>query len=291
MAMEAVALNRSMSSSCKQIRTMGRRSFPSSENVAPIMNIHGGLLQAPHPLLPFSSFNPSLFNHYMQQRLLHHQSQQQQPPLLPLPVSKPLHQSLPSLPSRTRSLSRPSTARKTNNARSQSLTPKKPKSKQSKKEDMNSMPTDCFVMAASTTRLGPDPKDLPKDVAKMLSSSSGELDNFIGGTVGVGQNMDNFSGSIFTLAPPPSSLPLPRFSLKPARRCKAEAVGVDAGATDNLCRLLRLRLYSNKYKNSCSLHYMSSHTLTLVKEENFGDYGNFDPPKYENFGEISIVVK
>ncbi|KAL6207564.1 hypothetical protein ACLB2K_018521 [Fragaria x ananassa] len=242
MAMEAVALNRSMSSPCKQIRMMGRRSFPSSENVAPIMNIHGGLLQAPHPPppLPFSSFNPSLFNHYMQQQLLHHQSQQQQPPLLPLPVSKaPLHQSLPSLPSRTRSLSRPPTARKTNNARSQSLTPKKPKSKQDKKEDMNSMPADCFVMAASATRLGPDPKDLPKDVTKMLSSSSGET-AFIG-SVRVGQNMDNFSGSIFTLAPPPSSLPLPRFSLKPARRCKAEAVGVDAGATDNLCRLLRLR--------------------------------------------------
>ncbi|PRQ27235.1 hypothetical protein RchiOBHm_Chr6g0303181 [Rosa chinensis] len=234
MAMEAVALDRSMSS-CKQIRMMmARRSFSSSENVAPSMNFHGGLLQAPHAHPPpsFSSFNPSLFNHYMQQQFL---QPQQQPPLLPLPVSKPLHQSLPS---RTRSLSRPPTARKTNNARSQSLTPKKPKSKQSKKEDINSMPADCFIIA-STTRLGPDPNDLPKDVTKVLSSSSGKTTLI--GSVGVGEHKDNFSSSIFTLAPPPSSLPLPRFSLKPPRRCKAEAVGVDAGATDNLCRLLRLR--------------------------------------------------
>ena len=231
----AVALNQSMSS-CKQVRMMGRRSFPSSENVAPIMNIHGGLLQAPHPHppLPFSSFNPSLFNHYMQQQFLQ-QAQQQQPPLLPLPVPKPMHQSLPS---RTRSLSRPPTARKTNNARSQSLTPKRAKSKQSKKEDMNSMPADCLINA-STTRLGPDPNDLPKNVTKVLSSSSGKTT--LTGSVGVGKDMDNFSSSIFTLAPPPSSLPLPRFSLKPARGCKAEAVGVDSGATDNLCRLLRLR--------------------------------------------------
>lgn len=222
MAMEAVVLDQSMSA-CKQMRTMGRRSsIISSENVAPHINIHGGLLQAPHPP------PHHLLNIY---RL---QQQQFQPPLLPLPVSKPLHHSLPS---RTRSLTRPPTARKTNNARSQSLTPKKPKSKPCKKEDINSMPQ-CFLIT-STTRLGPDPNDLPKDVTKVLSSSG--KTSLIGG-VGLGEDMDNFSTSIFTLAPPPSSLPLPRFSLKqPRLRCKGEAVGIDAGATDNLCRLLRLR--------------------------------------------------
>jgi hypothetical protein len=46
---------------------------------------------------------------------------------------------------------------------------------------------------------------------------------------------------VFTLSPHPSSLPLPKFSMKPKRSCTAEASGVDAGATDNLRRLLRIR--------------------------------------------------
>ncbi|KAL2346235.1 hypothetical protein Fmac_000235 [Flemingia macrophylla] len=51
-------------------------------------------------------------------------------------------------------------------------------------------------------------------------------------------------GSVFSLAPPPSSLPLPRFSLRSKLACNAAAAasgGVDDGATDNLRRLLRLR--------------------------------------------------
>ncbi|XP_051139553.1 uncharacterized protein LOC127257215 [Andrographis paniculata] len=55
---------------------------------------------------------------------------------------------------------------------------------------------------------------------------------------------DMFSGSVaFTISPPPSSLPLPTFSLRPKLGCKAQAAaaGIDAGATDNLRRLLRLR--------------------------------------------------
>ena len=88
-------------------------------------------------------------------------------------------------------------------------------------------------MAASTNRLGPDPKDLPKEaVSRILTSGNIVI-----------EDLEKFSGSVFTLSPPPSSLPLPKFSLRPKLSCNAEAGGggVDAGATDNLRRLLRLR--------------------------------------------------
>ncbi|KAK7283737.1 hypothetical protein RIF29_13479 [Crotalaria pallida] len=57
------------------------------------------------------------------------------------------------------------------------------------------------------------------------------------------KNMDMFSDdSVFNLSPPPSSLPLPKFSLRSKLiiNCNGEKTGVDAGATDNLRRLLRL---------------------------------------------------
>ena len=78
----------------------------------------------------------------------------------------------------------------------------------------------------SDNRWGPDPKDLPKVV------------------LGMGNNHhDVVSGAVFNLAPPPSSLPLPKFSLRSKLGCNAEtaAGGVDDGATNNLRRLLRLR--------------------------------------------------
>ncbi|KAK7409909.1 hypothetical protein VNO78_00303 [Psophocarpus tetragonolobus] len=64
---------------------------------------------------------------------------------------------------------------------------------------------------------GPDPKDLP--------------------IVVLGMGKGNIH-SLFNLAPPPSSLPLPNFSLRSKLACNAAAV--DHGATNNLRRLLRL---------------------------------------------------
>ncbi|KAL8059253.1 hypothetical protein ABFX02_03G073100 [Erythranthe guttata] len=62
------------------------------------------------------------------------------------------------------------------------------------------------------------------------------------------EEADMFSGTaaFAVLSPPPSSLPLPTFSVRPKALiscCKAEAAaaGIDTGATDNLRRLLRLR--------------------------------------------------
>lgn len=51
-----------------------------------------------------------------------------------------------------------------------------------------------------------------------------------------------FSGSVIYAisGPPPSSLPLPTFFLRPKLRCKA-AAGIDSGATDNLRQILQLQ--------------------------------------------------
>ncbi|KAH7848844.1 hypothetical protein Vadar_009006 [Vaccinium darrowii] len=126
-----------------------------------------------------------------------------QPPLLPLPIPKP------NTNPRNRGISCPPVTRKINN---------KPKSKPAKKADAAAkqvLRTSSASLAVipSGNPVGPDPNNLPKDVY-----------------------------GVFALSPPPSSLPLPTFSLRPKLSCNAEAAaGIDAGATDNLRRLLRLR--------------------------------------------------
>lgn len=138
--------------------------------------------------------------------------QQKQPPLLPLPhVSAILHHNKPLLP---RNL----------NTQSLSLTPKKskPKKREETKKSPGTQSTTDFLM---DNPWGPDPKNLPV-------------------VIGIG-NMDVFSESVFNLAPPPSSLPLPKFSMRSKFSCNTEAATagsfVDDGATNNLRRLLRLR--------------------------------------------------
>ncbi|CAL0333197.1 unnamed protein product [Lupinus luteus] len=56
------------------------------------------------------------------------------------------------------------------------------------------------------------------------------------------KNMDLFSEDlVFNLSPPPSSLPLPNFSVKSKFSCNKEtSTSIDTGATDHLRRLLRL---------------------------------------------------
>uniref|UniRef100_A0A5B7ASR8 Uncharacterized protein n=1 Tax=Davidia involucrata TaxID=16924 RepID=A0A5B7ASR8_DAVIN len=214
--MEAVFLHSSSDQSIspyKHLRNPKKNNRPlilrPSDNFAPSklpLNFHGGLLYSFPPSV--SLLNP-----------------QQQPPLLPLPISKPYNKF------RSRGFSRPPI----NRTRDQSLTPKESNSsispkKEYTKQDLKSTTSECLIVA-STNRLGPDPMDLPKHVSRVLSSSSSSDNN----------NNPEFSGSMFTLSPPPSSLPLPTFSLRPKLSCKAEAAGVDAGATDSLRRLLRLR--------------------------------------------------
>ncbi|KAA0063295.1 uncharacterized protein E6C27_scaffold205G001180 [Cucumis melo var. makuwa] len=59
------------------------------------------------------------------------------------------------------------------------------------------------------------------------------------------EELEKLSGCFFAIiSPPPSSLPLPKFSMRPAKalKCNVEAAGADDGAAaaDDLRRLLRL---------------------------------------------------
>lgn len=283
--MEAIQLNSSSDQSIypykQNIRNPRKNNVPlisprpSDQNFAPPI-IHGGLLYTPQP-------QPSLSYSYPPFSYL--RTQQQQPPLLPLPVTNPYNNNN----CRTRAISCPPINRKINNNRSK-LKPKKSKpsitSPQKKTESvkvsgfrhypMVSDSVECNrgskldrsksitnsarasskgLMIESTNRLGPDPKDLPRVVSKVLSSSSSGNFRNINNNSDINMNSNSlaptedeevvkFSGSVmFTLSPPPSSLPLPTFSLRPKLSCKAEAAAaeIDAGATDSLRRLLRLR--------------------------------------------------
>ncbi|KAL1199218.1 hypothetical protein V5N11_005212 [Cardamine amara subsp. amara] len=56
------------------------------------------------------------------------------------------------------------------------------------------------------------------------------------------KGFDGYPGpAIMLLSPPPSSLPMPRFSIKPKLRCNAEATGKSDVVTENTRRVLQLR--------------------------------------------------
>ncbi|KAG2321123.1 hypothetical protein Bca52824_014336 [Brassica carinata] len=56
------------------------------------------------------------------------------------------------------------------------------------------------------------------------------------------EGFDGYPGpAIMLLSPPPCSLPMPRFSIKPKLSCNAEAAGETDVATDNIRRVLQLR--------------------------------------------------
>lgn len=192
----------------KQLKNIPRRH--SSGAHASI--IHGGggggLFLAPPPSLSFS------YPFYQAQ---------QQPPLLPLP-NKPLHTSLPS---RTPTLSSSPSNLKNNRYKDQSLTP--PKRSKPKQISGKSVGEPKKLQTRSTER-----KKAQGVISKPFVMASG-------GPQAAARDLERLSSSIFTLSPPPSSLPLPSFSLRSKLGCKAEAGGgVDGGATDNLRRLLRL---------------------------------------------------
>ncbi|KAG8377945.1 hypothetical protein BUALT_Bualt08G0086600 [Buddleja alternifolia] len=179
-------------------------SRTTSNNIFPPNNFHtvggGCLIQPPPPFLSHHSYPPFSLH---------------QPPLLPLPAAAPR---LSAAANRKPHYS-------TNKPRKELEKSKSPKKNNSPKKT---------ISVSSTTPLGPDPRNLPNEVAKVLPfiSSSAVED-------------DMYSGSVVcSISPPPSSLPLPTFSLRPkVISCKAEAAaaGIDAGATDDLRRLLRLR--------------------------------------------------
>lgn len=171
-----------------------------------------GLLQLPPP-------PPFLSQSYPPYTL----QQSPQPPLLPLPTAAPRRSAS------ARGLSCPPANQKASNptkTRDPPLTPKKSKSPKKVEKNSPRKSTSGIINASDVRKFKND---------SSLSSS---------GSVAGGDQMDMmFSGSaVFTISPPPSSLPLPTFSLRPKLGCKAQAAaGIDAGATDDLRRLLRLR--------------------------------------------------
>ncbi|CAA3021495.1 Hypothetical predicted protein [Olea europaea subsp. europaea] len=205
-------------------------SRPSDQNILPSNLYAAGVLQVPPPFL-YHSYPSFSFQH------------PPQPPLLPLPTPNPHRTNTTTL---FRGLSCPPVNRRAKNS------PKK-SSKSStspRKEDKNLRKiASGFVTVSSNSPLGPDPKDLPKNITKISSSlSSGNTNKISTNSVGSIkvkgveiEQIGKFSGSVvFTISPPPSSLPLPTFSLRPKLSCNAQAAGIDTGSTDNLRRLLRL---------------------------------------------------
>ncbi|KAL4272488.1 hypothetical protein GQ457_13G019470 [Hibiscus cannabinus] len=205
----------------RQLKNNALRRYSSGANYVSKQNenlaynpsiIHGGggggLLFAPPPSLSFS-YNPSapLLNPLSYQNY----QQQLQPPILPLPVP---------LPCRTRSLSYSSPSDVKNNRRKDPI-PKRSKSKKPVEE-----PKKRQVKPTEATKT--------QAVNKYKPSAFGQVPNATPNPK-VGKDLDKYTGSIFTLSPPPSSLPLPSFSLRPKLSCNAEAA-----SADDVRRILRL---------------------------------------------------
>lgn len=269
--MEAVAASYARDhqpiSPCTQIKEMPKRNHYHSHHSftaksSPMSTVHNGggggghvlLFTCPPPPSRSLSFscpppssplisNPLSFNNAPPH---HHQGQ---PPLLPLPK-----------PYSSLSLPPPNSNMKTNKPKSSSsLTPKKSSQKHPKRQDHNnkkkdpknpvkspstprsdnSSADDGVAIMGSTCSMGPDPDKLPRDVFVSKGSLRGDVD-FRSLVLG---DLEKFSGSVmYAISPPPSSLPLPKFSLLRPKQlsCNAEAAGVDDGATDDLRRILRL---------------------------------------------------
>ncbi|KMS99768.1 hypothetical protein BVRB_1g020620 [Beta vulgaris subsp. vulgaris] len=226
-----------------------------------------------------SSSLPPILPTYYQHHHHHHQQQQpkinplhphHQPPLLPLPaaVSKPTFHSLPPL-SRGHSLSPPG-PRKTKRSTPQNNFKKENNNNNNNNNynnnnnnnnnNKNNIRSKELLDVKTKATKGPSNGSLlegeAKEVSRWSKPRSGPtrvLLDFKNEVAAAADDDIKIIGTKFTtplvisLSPPPSSLPLPRFPLKKLQlnklSCNAEAVAgeVDSGATDNLCRLLKLR--------------------------------------------------
>lgn len=221
-------------SSTDHLRNPRKKNMNTHPSVpSPYEKSSGRVFHAPPPSLSLSlppSFSVSAFSTVPLRRSHSHTMQ---PPLLPLPLSRPYHINIIPPPSRRSNIDR-ATARDHH-----SLAPKKPKPSKSKQAHGLNLRSAPGSEASSSDRIGPDPARLPKDVSRVLSSLSGN-----NAAAAVGMEKTTFPGSLF-IAPPspsPSSLPLPKFPVRPKLGCRSDAsAGIDAGATDDLRRLLRLR--------------------------------------------------
>ncbi|GAB4852549.1 hypothetical protein Ancab_016762 [Ancistrocladus abbreviatus] len=205
--------------------------------------IHGGGMFLNHP--PFS-VSSSLPPPASLSQLLHPHGHLLQPPLLPLPVSRTFH-ALPTRGSKSSPYGHPLCP---TNRKSPSSKINKPREQTSKKQSPLKQKPGPVQKVDNLGRKQEHPEAAAarRDAFEVISGNGltmGSMKRFELGDPDVKvDEMDMFSGMVFSLSPPPSSLPLPKFSLRPkVVSCTIEAVGggVDTGATDNLCRLLKLR--------------------------------------------------
>lgn len=148
---------------------------------------------------------------------IYQKNTQVQPPLLPLPITKPIFHSLPLSPPKGKQTNKKTTTTASMDlAFTNSLTLAETNSK--RKQTNKTKPKSPNPKPKLATTKADREKQPPKDVL------------------------------IYSLSPPPSSLPLPKFSLRqqPKLSCTVEAAVAgdhisDDGATENIRRMLRLR--------------------------------------------------
>ncbi|KAI4366304.1 hypothetical protein MLD38_022193 [Melastoma candidum] len=120
-------------------------------------------------------------------------------------------------------------------------TPKRspPKPKTPQKKDHKFTPKDVPASAVVSHVIGPNPSDLPRGV---IMSTSGNL--HLGDQVTAGSGIEPPCPFIYSLAPPPSSLPLPKFALRPKLACNAVLAAthksINPSTPESLRRILHL---------------------------------------------------
>ncbi|KAI4389984.1 hypothetical protein MLD38_002143 [Melastoma candidum] len=159
-------------------------------------------------------------------------------PLPPLPLSRSYSSNIKAIsyppPANIKNTGKPnkspSSSSSSSSLASSPLTPNKssPKSKPHPKKDQKNTPK-------QTATPRPDPPELPRDSFKG-SLNPGKQ------PAGSGSFAEDSGRSIFILAPPPSSLPLPSFALRPKLGCNTEAAASASGipAKDTLRRIQRI---------------------------------------------------
>nr|GMC75665.1 uncharacterized protein LOC109169920 [Ipomoea batatas]GMD93816.1 uncharacterized protein LOC109169920 [Ipomoea batatas]GME20123.1 uncharacterized protein LOC109169920 [Ipomoea batatas] len=150
------------------------------------------------------------------------------PPLLPLPISKPQSGFLSGPLTTTNTKTTRSDPRKTKSKKKPCRNPGKEQTLKSDNTKVLSPRRGQVVMIKVSSTSNPPPKhQLPSN--KVSGHNVNVSTTRDGCAKEIDEQYDKFSGgrdrAVFTLSPPPSSLPLPTFSLRPKLRRSAPAAG------------------------------------------------------------------
>lgn len=210
------------SSSCNSDNSV----FMHRSAIQQLLSCHGAVFPGTRPPLYAASplpAAPTYWSSLPPPRLL---QQPSCPPLLPLPLSRSFSLPSPSTPVSARRATGIAAARSANKDQ------RKPRSPPVKGPQPGG------------ARPHKEPPAVPRSAAATTSPLKG---------IGAAKGGCDFPSDVYALSPPPSSLPMPKFSLRArtpstspqSSSCDGEALGgaaggVDAGASDDLRQLLRL---------------------------------------------------